>query len=246
MLPKSSNVLLWIILLSACGTAAQASDWNAILPPAPTDTSHAKNPLLKTDSAFVTPVTKDSTSADTAAVRQRIPDSTSLIPNLYSPGSDTLFLRAYRSENAVTSHLHSPTLTLFKSVAFPGWGQYTNRKYLKAALVFAVESYFIYGVIDYGSKAADWRKKWQDAPLDPSYVKSEYFRQYADYRDSRNGKEWGVAVVIFIAMFDAYVDAHLASFPQRGIINPAAEIPHPVSLVPEIGDGFALRLKYSF
>jgi len=245
MLPKSSRLLLLIVLFAACTTWAKADTWKNVVPPA-ADTSHAKNPLLKSDSTQTKPASNDTLAADTSTVRQRIPDSTSLLPNLYTPGTDTLFLRAYRSDTATTANLHSPTITLFKSVAFPGWGQYTNRKYLKAALVFAVESYFIYGVIDYAGKTSDWRRKWLNAPLEPSNVKSEYFRQYTDYRDSRNGKEWGVAVVIFISMFDAYVDAHLASFPHRGNINPAVEIPHPVSLVPEIGDGFALRLKYSF
>ena len=140
-------------------------------------------------------------------------DSIAFEPVLYQVGSDTAFAKALLPEESVTVRTNSPTLTLFKSVIFPGWGQYSNRKYLKAGLVFAVESYFIYRAVDNAQKASDWRHRWKAETQ--SNLRAKYFRKYTSYRDSRNSNLWTTAAVIFISMFDAYVDAHLRDFPRQ-------------------------------
>ena len=132
-------------------------------------------------------------------------------PDPYRPGLDTLLINAYRSTDSIASRKPSPTVTMFKSVVFPAWGQYSNRKYIKAGLVFAVESYVIYRAVDLGLQASDWRSKWKNAPAE---LKGEYFRKYADSRDRRNTFLWYTALTVFLSMFDAYVDAHLAQFPK--------------------------------
>lgn len=163
------------------------------------------------DSSELNPVVaaEDSTllRADTAAS-----DTVILEPVLYVPGTDTLLIKQYHSQDTSKGTVGSPTVNLFKSVIFPGWGQYGNRKYIKAGVILAVESYFIYKAIDNGRQASDWHDRWREAP---SELKNLYFSEYTDYRDRRNTFIWYTALTVFLSMFDAYVDAHLQNFPQK-------------------------------
>lgn len=139
-------------------------------------------------------------------------DSVMLEAILYQPGPDTVLIAAYRTREERQQNI-SPTSTMLKSVAFPGWGQFSNGKYIKAGLIFVIESYFIYRAVDFGRKASDWRDKWKAEP-DTSAAKVTYFNQYADYRDTRNSYIWYSVLTIFLSMIDAYVDAHLQNFPE--------------------------------
>ena len=51
------------------------------------------------------------------------------------------------SADSSRTTLRSPTGALFRSVAIPGWGQFYNKKYLKAALVFLGEGSLIAGAV---------------------------------------------------------------------------------------------------
>ncbi len=175
-------------------------------PPPTGDSANIALDSLPFDSIVTPPSACDTTVADTM-----IPESVSLKPILYQPGPDTVLMAAYRNRSEENKHKRSPTLTLFKSVVFPGWGQFSNGKYVKAGLVFAVESYFIYKAVYYGNKASEWRAEWKAAPENQKYL---YFNQYADYRDTRNSFLWYTGLTVFLSMFDAYVDAHLANFPK--------------------------------
>jgi hypothetical protein len=170
------------------------------------DSAAVKLDSLPYDSIVPPPSACDTTVADTM-----VPESVSLHPIMYTPGPDTVLMAAYRDRMKGNQHRRSPTLTLFKSVVFPGWGQFSNGKYVKAGLVFAVESYFIYKAVYYGNKASDWRAKWKAAPSSEKYL---YFTKYTDYRDTRNSFLWYTGLTVFLSMFDAYVDAHLANFPK--------------------------------
>ena len=56
----------------------------------------------------------------------------------------------------------SPMGALLRSVAFPGWGQFYNRKYLKSAVVFGAETTFItLAVIEWG-RMNKHKKNFQD------------------------------------------------------------------------------------
>jgi hypothetical protein len=104
----------------------------------------------------------------------------------------------------------APMGALLRSVAVPGWGQYYNRKYIKSAVVFSAETFFI-------TKAIHWWKKTEDQynsiqqTIDPSQQRIRY-NIYRSYRTSRDDYLWAVGLTVFLSMFDAYVDAHLASF----------------------------------
>lgn len=100
-----------------------------------------------------------------------------------------LAVRSLRSPNFFSS----PTGTLLKSVAFPGWGQWSNGKKQKAAFYFGLESYWI-------TKSLIWRHRAREA------VSLSAF-QHA--RDRRNYFYWLTGITVFISMFDAYADRYL-------------------------------------
>jgi hypothetical protein len=97
--------------------------------------------------------------------------------------------RTLRSENFFSS----PTGTLLKSVAFPGWGQWSNGKKQKAAIYFGIESYWI-------TKALIWRHRARVA---------DDFAEYTHAQDRRNFFYWLTGITVFVSMFDAYADRYL-------------------------------------
>lgn len=126
----------------------------------------------------------------------------------------------------------SPMGALLRSVAVPGWGQFYNHKYVKAAVVCGVESYFIYKAVDWWKKTEDQYELVQSLPDDE---KSGPFGTYTSYRNRRNDFLWLVSLSVFVSMFDAYVDAHLSGF--------------DVDLTPDFEDesrSLSLRLSYKF
>ncbi len=203
---RKNNCLTVAALIIAAQLWMGVAVAQEIEPSAAADSANTRLDSLPYDSLVPPPSACDTTVADTM-----VPESVSLQPIMYHPGPDTVLMAAYRDRAEQQKHKRSPTLTLFKSVVFPGWGQYSNGKYLKAGLIFAVESYFIYKAVYYGNKASDWKQKWKTAPDNLKYT---YFTQYADYRDTRNSFLWYTGLTVFLSMFDAYVDAHLANFPK--------------------------------
>jgi hypothetical protein len=110
-----------------------------------------------------------------------------------------------------SSKTQNPTVALFKSMLIPGLGQIGNKKYIKAGAIIGLESYLIANLIHYSKITSDAKKEY-DAADDPSLVR--LYNKYRDAKDSRNLHSWLLGATIFISMFDAYVDAHLARFPK--------------------------------
>jgi len=102
-----------------------------------------------------------------------------------------------------TSFWQRPTGKLFKSVFFPGWGQYSNGKYQKAAIFFTLETYFIIRSVHYFKLTRRRFDIFQETKANTDYL------AYDDAKDRRNKFYWYVAGTIFIGMWDAYADAHL-------------------------------------
>lgn len=100
----------------------------------------------------------------------------------------------------------SPMGALMRSVAAPGWGQFYNHKYVKSAIVFGVESFFIVKSVHWLNKTEDQYKISQETDS------AKDFNTYLQYRGVRNDYLWGLGITIFISMFDAYIDAHLSGF----------------------------------
>jgi len=106
----------------------------------------------------------------------------------------------------------NPTGALLRSAFVPGWGQVYNRKYIKATIFAAGESWLAISIYDDWKKANRYEKNFESS-TDPVYQAAE-FKKFQDFRDRRNLKMWILAASIFYSMFDAYVDAQLADFNQ--------------------------------
>lgn len=124
--------------------------------------------------------------------------------NRYLPPTDTVDLESHLSQN--------PTTALFKSALIPGWGQLGNGSYIKAILFFGLDAWMVASAVHYGLEAQDFRDKYEMA-LTVS-ERNEWYELYDDRRGQRNKFTWFAAIVSFVAMFDAYVDAHFSGFPD--------------------------------
>ncbi len=121
----------------------------------------------------------------------------------------------YVTSESDTIKWQKPTVALFKSMLVPGWGQLGNRQYIKAGIVIGAEVALIGAVIHYAKKTSDAKKAFDSASnTDDDTLIRETFRTYDNFKDNRNLFSWLSGAVIFLSMFDAYVDAHLARFPK--------------------------------
>ena len=133
----------------------------------------------------------------------------------------------------------SPTGALLRSVAFPGWGQFYNRKYFKSVVVFGAETTFItLAAIEWG-RMNKHKKNFENPGQPDRYYRYWEFEQFQFYEDRRNLFLWITAGIVFLSMFDAYVDAHLYNFDREEVRDLS------ISLVPEAGGGSDVRLLLS-
>jgi hypothetical protein len=104
----------------------------------------------------------------------------------------------------------SPMGALLRSAAVPGWGQFYNKKYVKAFVVMVGESYLVYRLA-YNWDLADQAFDRFSAESDPG-IRNRYYLDYEFYQDRRDLFMWLTGVTVFLSMIDAYVDAHLSGF----------------------------------
>ena len=152
------------------------------------------------------PETPADTTADTAR--------TALSPVIKDPKTDPApQISTLLHPRLDTSFWQRPTGKLFKSVFFPGWGQYANKKYTKAAIFFTLETFFIAKSVQYFKKTRDrfdTFRKTED--------RNDFFA-YDNARKTRNKYYWYTAGTIFISMWNAYADAHLKPFEETKDID---------------------------
>ncbi len=103
----------------------------------------------------------------------------------------------------------SPTGTLLKSVAFPGWGQWSNGKKQKAAVYFGIETFFLTKALIWRHRASDRLRTWENTDPTNETALREAFSSYDSARNSRNYFYWLAGITTFISMFDAYADCYL-------------------------------------
>ncbi|HWO57928.1 MAG TPA: hypothetical protein VNN55_10225 [bacterium] len=111
---------------------------------------------------------------------------------------DTATVTAVRRRLKRQGFFASPTGALLRSVAFPGWGQWSNGKKQKAAVYFAIESYWI-------TKALIWRQRARDA---------DNLADFTHASDRRNYFYWLTGITVFVSMFDAYADRYLLTLEE--------------------------------
>jgi hypothetical protein len=122
-----------------------------------------------------------------------------------------------KTVSADTSLKHkSPTGALFRSIAFPGWGQFYNGKYFKSTVVFGTETTFItLAVIEWGRRN-EHKRNFERLPQNHP-DKAWEFEQFRFYEDRRNLFLWITTGIVFLSMFDAYVDAQLYNFDKEKV-----------------------------
>lgn len=117
-----------------------------------------------------------------------------------------------------------PTITLFKSMLVPGWGQITNKRYVKAAIAIGLETWFITGAIVNGSKMNQALDNFHAYPDE-----TQFFYDYQYYQGNRSDYLWLLGITVFVSMFDAYVDAHLRPYEEDTI--PGVDPPKGLKVV---------------
>ena len=140
-------------------------------------------------------------------------------------------------EDDSTSKGVSPTGALFRSLLIPGWGQLSNKKYIKAGIVITAEVALIGSIVHYAKKASDAKKAYLGEEDE-----TEKIRLFAEYQDAENDRSlfgWYLGTLIFLSMFDAFVDAHLADFPKK---NEGLSL----NISPRENEIVGLRLSYYF
>ena len=140
------------------------------------------------------------------------------------------------SQPDTTLEKKSPMGALLRSVVFPGWGQFYNRKYLKAVVAFGAETTFITLAAIEWSRMNKHKKNFQNPDYPDRYWE---FEQFEFYEDRRNLFLWITAGIIFLSMFDAYVDAHLFNFDKEKVRDLS------ISLIPEANGGNNIRIVFS-
>lgn len=105
---------------------------------------------------------------------------------------------AQESEKSEDKELPKPGKVLLRSAIIPGWGQFANKKYLKAFGFFGVHAYFTYRFFEEQEQV-----KLTDDPE---------LKENLEYQ--RNTWAWRYLAAYLLNLTDAYVDAHLAGFPE--------------------------------
>ncbi|MBN2226847.1 MAG: hypothetical protein JW763_05740 [candidate division Zixibacteria bacterium] len=141
----------------------------------------------------------------------------------------------YADQPQDTVKIQNPTVALFKSMFVPGLGQIGNREYVKAAIIIALETTLIGTYIHYYNKTNDRENAFQTAE---GSAQTRLFEEYENARDQRNRFGWYTGTLIFLSMFDAYVDAHLAKFPKQKEGLAVTVIPTPNEYV-HVGVGYS-------
>ncbi len=150
------------------------------------------------------------------------PPDTTTYPDETTPPDTVLFHEKFILEDATPvtdstdyeqQKYQNPTTALFKSMVMPGWGQYRNKKKLKAFLFASFDIWMIVKALDHKKKANDLWDKFDS--YDDVTTRNFYHDLYDDERTLRNKYTWYAVITSFFAMFDAYVDAHLSGFPRE-------------------------------
>ena len=97
----------------------------------------------------------------------------------------------------------NPRTALYMSI-IPGGGQIYNHAWLKALLVIGAEGYCLYQF--------QRNMELYDLHQEPAYL------------EKRNSFAWWSLLAYIVGMMDAYVDAHLSTFPSDTTITTVPEI----------------------
>ncbi len=122
----------------------------------------------------------------------------------------------------------NPTLSVFQSLLFPGWGQLANGRHWKAAGMFVLQTSLGF--------AAYYQHQNYLYYLARGEEKSADF-----YRDDRNRLIWWSLGALIFSAADAYVDAHLRTWDISDDLSLA-----PTVIISRTGKGFVPGLSLTY
>lgn len=115
-----------------------------------------------------------------------------------------------------------PRVVMARSLLVPGWGQFHNHAWFKAAAVAAGEGVLVSRVVQDQADLRDWRARVDEATQAEDaegYAKAA--SEYNATLDRLVGHQWLLGGVIAYALVDAYVDAHFRDFDIEFRTDPA-------------------------
>ncbi|MBI5168847.1 MAG: hypothetical protein HZA61_05125 [Candidatus Eisenbacteria bacterium] len=111
---------------------------------------------------------------------------------------------------------------MLRSLVVPGWGQFHNRAWIKAAAVAAGEGVLVSKLAKDGRDLNTWRERVDQAVRDEdSEGYAAAATEYNAALDRQVGHQWLLGGVIAYALVDAYVDAHFRDFDIEFRTDPA-------------------------
>lgn len=115
--------------------------------------------------------------------------------------------------------LKSPMGALLRSAILPGWGQFYNRKYMKAGFALAVNAVLFQRILFY-------HRRWRNT-------------LNRDFQNKRNLFTWYFGIAYALTLMDAYVDAYLYGFDEVFKVSflPTSSVQRP---------GLAIRCQINF
>ena len=155
-------------------------------------------------------------------------DSTHLQPgSLFFPSIDTLPTAEHKTKSAGKAMLFSALL--------PGAGQLYNESYWKVPIVVGFGVYFASQWLHNNRLYKDYRDQYAKSLLQNPAGNSRLLQIREFYKDQRDTFTWYMAILYFINVADAYVDASLYDFSVSGDLS--------IRLMPA-PTGMALRVSF--
>jgi hypothetical protein len=160
---------------------------------------------------------------------------------LFSPGQTLIGYSAVTdSTNREQKLGQRPMVAMFKSMVLPGWGQYGNRRYIKAVFYLGLEAWMVGGAFHYDKQVSEFRRLFDETSIENTTLRNDYYSLYKDRKDERSKYTWFAVIVAFVSMFDAYVDAHLSGFPRLN------DGDLTISIAPTVDRGVIASLSLGF
>lgn len=146
-------------------------------------------------------------------------------------------------------HWHDqPRFVMARSALLPGWGQFHNRAWFKAAAVAGAEALYIVRIVD-DSRALEGLLADLDAARAAGDAAREQVlvNEYNTRLDQRLGRQWVLGAIVAYALIDAYVDANFRGFDAEFRFDPALpDGPPPGHSSRGAGLGMRLSLRRHF
>jgi hypothetical protein len=163
---------------------------------------------------------------------------------------DTLGRAAARARRRANPLGEQPRVVMLRSLVVPGWGQFHNHAWFKAAAVAGTEGWLISSILrDRGT--LDGLRRDVDAAFarndEAAYIAAA--NSYNSKLDAYVGGQWLLGGLLTYALVDAYVDAHFRRFEIEFRTDPALPrdvAPEDARGAPGRGSRSRLSLRWHF